>query len=75
MSVVAYILAFIGISVVLAIGGMICESEALSDKLLKIKHYLSVGAEVVLFVLMIPALVVFRAASAMGIERKEDLRQ
>ncbi len=73
MSVLAYVFAVIGIALILALGGVICESEALSDKLSAAKKYFGAFMKVVLFALMIPAFVIFRAACAMGFNEKEQV--
>ncbi|MBE6563164.1 MAG: hypothetical protein E7660_05450 [Ruminococcaceae bacterium] len=66
MNVLAYILAFIGITVILALGGVICESEALGEKLLKARKVASAVLRGALLVLMLPAYIVFRAATFVG---------
>ena len=66
MNVLACVLAIIGITVILALGGIICESEVLGEKLLKIKRASGAVLRGALLVLMIPAYVAFKAAAFVG---------
>ena len=66
MNVLACVFAIIGITVILALGGVICESEAFGNKLLKVKRAASAVLRGTLLVLMLPAYAVFKAATFVG---------
>ena len=66
MNVLACVFAIIGITVMLALGGVICESEALGEKLLKVKKAAGAVLRGALVVLMLPAYAVFKAAAFIG---------
>lgn len=71
MSFIAYVLMFIGIVVVLAIGGIICESEVFADKMSTVKNIAATAAQLVVYALMLPAVIVCRAACAFGLSDRE----
>lgn len=71
MSFIAYVLMFIGIVVVLALGSVICESETFAEKMNKIKRAISIAAQIAVYALMLPAMIVCRAALAFGISDRE----
>ncbi len=71
MSFIAYVLMFIGIVVILAIGGMICESESFADRINKVKRGLSIAAQIAVYALMLPAMIVCRIALAFGFSDRE----
>ncbi len=66
MSVIVYLLTFIGAIAIVGISGYIFESEVLGEAALKVKNFSLAALKCVLYVLMIPAFVVFRAVSYMG---------
>jgi hypothetical protein len=66
MSVLFYVFALIVISLVVALGGILCESSRVSSILGGVKKCALAASKVVIFALMLPAFVVFRAAGAIG---------